>query len=117
METMQDAHAMLEGEGLFVSATSPTSLLIGGSVADHGDGLRVYRDSCGLVQCNGAWVAILPAEGMLQYEVPGSLAQSVSLILAAYQEHRKSGAMFKESCKRVLENANRYLIGRSLAGV
>lgn len=117
METIQDAKATLEAEGLFVAMNSPISLLIGGSVADGSDGLRVYKDASGLNQRNGEWVAILPADGLLQYEVPGSLAQSVSLILAAYQEHHATGDAFKDACKRVLGNADRYLIGRSLAGV
>jgi hypothetical protein len=52
-----------------------------------------------------------------QYHVPGTLADGVALILAAYQEHRTSGGEFHEACKRVLKDADQYLTGRSLAGV
>ena len=81
------------------------------------DGIRIFKDACGLNQRNGEWIVLLPAEGLCQYEVPGTLAEGVSLILAAYHEHRKTGGMFKDACKRVLKGADQYLIGRSMAGV
>jgi hypothetical protein len=116
-ETIRDAKAALESAGLVVSETKMNSLQIGALIKNVGEGIHIFQDGCALNQRNAEWVALLPAEGLLQYEVPGTLAEGVSLILAAYQEHRKCGGMFKDACKRVLRDADKYLIGRSLAGV
>jgi hypothetical protein len=115
--TIQDAKSALETDALFVADGYMNSLLIGGWVADGGDGLRIFKDACGLNQRNGEWIVLFPAEGLTQYEIPGTLAEGVALILAAYQEHRKNGGEFRDACKRVLKDADQYLIGRSLAGV
>jgi hypothetical protein len=120
METIQDAKAALEAAGLIVSHSTVRThhyLLIGSSTRDTGEGIQIFENATALNQRNGEWVVLLRAEGLTQYEVPGTLAEGVSLILAAYQEHRKSGGMFKDACRRVLKDADKYLIGRSLAGV
>jgi hypothetical protein len=118
METIQEAKGALEATGLVVSQSSThPSLLIGNSTRDVGEGIHMFQDACALNQRNAEWVVLFRAEGLTQYEVPGTLAEGVSLILAAYQDHRKNGGMFKDACKRVLGDADRYLIGRSLAGV
>ena len=118
METIQDAKKAIEGAGLVVSQSSfLPSLLIGSSTRDVGDGIHMYEDACGLNQRNGEWIVLFPAEGLTQYEVPGTLTEGVALILAAYRDHRKNGGLFKDACKRVLKDADQYLIGRSLAGV
>jgi hypothetical protein len=117
LETLQEAVTVLRGAGLAVSVTTFNSLQIGSSLDDVGEGLHVFRDGSALNPRNGEWVVLLPAGGLLQYEVPGTLAEGVALMLAAYQDHRKNGGLFHEACKRVLGDADRYLIGRSLAGV
>ena len=117
IETIQDAMTVLKAAGLAVSVTSFNSLQIGSSLDDVGEGLHIFRDGTALNPRNGEWVVLFPAEGLLQYHVPGTLADGVSLILAAYQEHRQNGGMFKDACKRVLKDADQYLVGRSLAGV
>ena len=58
--TIADAKSALESAGLFVSVNS-SHLLIGGWIADGGEGLRIFKDACGLNQRNGAWIALLPA--------------------------------------------------------
>src|ERR1017187_3705845 len=117
IETIQDAKSALEADGLIVAKSRMDSLLIGGWIADGGDGLRIFKDACGLNQRNGEWVVLFPSAGLQQYHVPGTLAQGVALILAAYQDHRKNGGEFHDACKRVLKDADQYLTGRSLAGV
>jgi hypothetical protein len=114
--TIADAKSALEADGLHVSANL-SSLLIGGWIADGGDGLRIFKDACGLNQRNGEWVVLFPAGGLTQYEIPGTLGDGVALILAAYEDHRKNGGPFHDACKRVLKDADRYLIGGSLARV
>jgi len=115
--TRQEAVTTLHAAGLAASITSLGSLQIGSSLDDVGDGLRIFRDGCAMNPLNGEWIALLPAGGLTQYEVPGTLAEGVALILAAYEDHRKNGGPFHEACKRVLKDAERYLIGSSLAGV
>ena len=117
METLQDAMASLRASGLAVSETKFHSLQIGSSLDDIGDAIHIFRNGCGLIPHNGEWVVLLPAKGLQQYEIPGTLAASVALILAAYQDHRAKGGLFHEACKRVLKDADQYLTGRSLAGV
>ena len=117
MQSLQDAMTTLREAGLAVSVTTHNSLQIGSSLDNVGGGIHVFRDGCALNPRNDEWVVLLPAEGLTQYEVPGTLAEGVSLILAAYHEHRTTGGMFKDACKRVLKDAEQYLIGRSLAGV
>ena len=120
METVQDAKAALEAAGLVVSLSTVRTLhylLIGSSTRDVGEGIHIYENATALNQRNGEWVVLLRAEGLTQYEVPGSLAEGVALILAAYQDHRKNGGEFHDACKRVLKDADQYLTGRSLARV
>lgn len=117
IETIQDAMTVLKAAGLAVSVTTFNSLQIGSSLEDVGEGIHMFRDGSALNPRNGEWVAMLPAEGLMPHEIPGTLADGVTLILAAYQEHRQNGGLFKDACKRVLKDADQYLIGRSLAGV
>ena len=117
IENLQDAMTALKADGLAVSATSRNSLQIGSSLDDVGEGLHIFRDGCALNPRDGEWVVLLPADGLQQYHVPGTLTAGVALILAAYQDHRKIGGEFKDACKRVIKDADQYLTGRSLAGV
>jgi hypothetical protein len=117
METTHQARAALEAAGLVVSESNSSSLLIGVSLEDASEGLRIVQDACALNQRNGEWITLLPAEGLLHYEIPGTLAESVALFVAAYQDYRKNGGMFKDVSKRLVKNADQYLIGRSLAGI
>ncbi len=117
IETILDAKAALEAEGLFVTVNNLSSLLIGGVVSEDDEGLRLFRDACTLNYRAGKWIAVLPAEGLLTYEIPGSLAESVSLILTAYQHHRRTGGEFNNTFKHLVKDPEQYLIGRSLAGV
>lgn len=116
-ESIQEALTTLQAAGLAASFNRLNSLQIGTSLDDVGDGIRIFRDGCALNERNGEWIALLPAGGLTQYEVPGTLADGIALILAAYDNHRKNGGPFHDACKRVLKDAERYLIGGSLAGV
>src|SRR5258708_7593052 len=109
IDSIHNAKAALEAEGLLVSQSHLPGLLIASSFvvssfADGIDEVKVFKDGCALNQRNDEWVVLFPAEGL-------------TLILAAYHDHRKTGGMFKDACKRVLKDADQYLIGRSLAGV
>ena len=122
IDSIHDAKAALEAEGLLVSQSKLPGLLIASSFvvssfADGLDELRVFQDACGLNQRNGEWIVVFPAEGLLQYHIPGTLADGVALILAAYRDHRQNGGMFKDACKRVLKDTEQYLVGRSDVGV
>jgi hypothetical protein len=117
IETIQDVQSALEAQGLLVSVNNPSSLLIGGSVVDAGDGVRIFKDACALNRREDAWVAVLPAEGLLTYEVPGELPDLVSLISAVYHLYRRTGGPFKDACKQVVSALDQYLVGGPLTRV
>src|SRR5476651_950628 len=83
-ETLLDAKATLEAHALHVSPNNEHSLWIANSLTDTGDGMFLSHDACHLSRCEDHWVAGFPAAGMRVYEVPGTLSEGVSLILAVY---------------------------------
>ena len=117
VETLPDGKAALEAAGLVVSTTTRNSLQIGAALNDVGGGIHIFEDGCALNPRNGEWVVLFPSAGLQQYHVPGTLADGVSLILAAYHDHRQNGGLFKDACKRVLKDADQYMTGRAPAAV
>lgn len=115
--TTLDAKAKLEAEGLHVSCNNPQSLWIAATVRDMEAGIKLSHDACSLTWNSSRWVAVFPAEGLLTYEVPGSLLELVSLITAVYANYRQAGGSLKEAFKRVVPDAEQFLVGRSLAHV
>jgi hypothetical protein len=117
LETTLDAKAKLEEEGLYVSCNNANSLWIAGTLRDMGEGIKLSDDACSLMANSGRWVAVFPAEGLLNYEVAGSLSEVVSLITAVYSYYRRRGGSFNGAVKQVLTDADQYLVGRSPAPV
>ena len=115
--TIDDAKARLETEGLYVSCNDTHSLWIAGRVRDLGEGIKLSDDACTLIGDSDCWVAVFPAEGLFTYEVPGSLSELVSQIIAVYAHYRRVGGSFRDAFKQTLGNAEQYLIGRSPAHV
>src|SRR4051794_19997186 len=113
--TTLDAKAKLEAEGLHVSCNNAHSLWIAATVRDMGAGIKLSNDACSLIWNTGRWVAVFPAEGLLTYEVPGSLSELVSLITAVYADYRRAGEPLKDAFKRVMTDAEQYLVGHSPA--
>jgi hypothetical protein len=117
MLTTLDAKAKLEAEGLHVSCNNPHSLWIAATVRDAGAGIKLSHDACSLTWNSSRWVAIFPAEGLLTYEVPGSLSELVFLIVAVYANYRQAGGQLKDAFQRVVSDAEQFRIGRSPAPV
>lgn len=115
--TLLDAKVKLEAEGLHVSRNSDCSLWIAASVRDAGEGIKVSKDACALMENSSRWVTVFPSEGLLTYEVPGTLSELVSLITAIYADYRANGGSLRDAFKRVVTDAERYLVGRSPAHV
>ncbi len=121
LETLDDAKAALEAEGLYVSRSPIQSLWIAGNVRDVGDGIRMSNDACALIETTAGslvesatgWIAIFPWNGLRSHEIQGSLTDLVSLILAVYAEHRLTGGDFGEAATRVLSEQG-HLTGRAL---
>jgi hypothetical protein len=113
--TALDAKAKLEAEGLQVSWNNPQSLWIAATVRDAGSGIRLSEDACSLCWNSGRWVAVFPAEGLLTYEVPGSLPELVSVITAVYAHARETSTPFKDAVKQVVTGVEQYLVSRSPA--
>jgi hypothetical protein len=115
--TTLDAKAKLEAEGLYVACNNAHSLWIAANYQDVGEGIRLSNDACSLLWDSGRWVAVFPAEGLLTYEVPGTLPDLVSIISAVYSQYRRAGGLFKDAFKQVVPDPEQYLVGRSLSGV
>jgi hypothetical protein len=113
--TALDAKAKLEAEGLHVSCNNADSLWIAATVRDGGDRIGLSDDACSLIWNSGRWVAVFPAEGLLTYEVPGSLPELVSVITAVYAHYRQTGTPFKHAVKQVVTGVEQYLVARSPA--
>ncbi len=115
--TTLDAREKLAAEGFHVSCNSPHSLWIAATVRDMGEGIKVSNDACSLTWNSSQWVAVFPAEGLFTYEVPGSLSELVQLITTVYASYRQAGGSLKDAFKRVVPDAEQFLIGRSPAHV
>ena len=111
--TTLDAKAKLEAEGFHVSCNNPHSLWIAATVRDMGAGIKLSNDACSLSWNSSRWVAVFPADGLLTYEVPGSLSELVSLITAIYADYRQAGGSLKDAVGRVVVDAEQFLVGRS----
>ena len=107
--TLHDARAKLEAEGLHVSGNVPNGLFIAATLRDAADGIRLSNDACSLMWNSSRWVAIFPREGLVNYEVPGSLAELVPLITAVYANYRETGGPLKDAFKRVVPEAEQFL--------
>jgi hypothetical protein len=110
--TALDAKAKLEAEGLHVSCNNAHSLWIAATLRDVGEGVKLSDDACSLICNTDRWVAVFPAEGLLTYEVPGTLTELVSLISAVYDQYRRGGGRFKDAFKHATSDPDRYLVGR-----
>jgi hypothetical protein len=117
LETILDAKTKLDEEGLHVSHNNPQSLWIAATVRDRGSGIKLSNDACSLTWNSSRWMAVFPAEGLLTYEVPGSLSELVALIKAIYADYRQVGGSLADAVKRVLPDVEQYLSGRSPAHV
>jgi hypothetical protein len=115
--TTLDAKARLEAEGLHVACNNAHSLWIAAHVQDTGEGIRLSNDACGLLWDSDRWVAVFPAQGLLTYEIPGTLPDLVSLISAIYSQYRCAGGEFRDAFMRVVPDPEQYLVGRSLSRV
>lgn len=115
--TTLDAKAKLEAEGLHVSCNNPHFLWIAATVQDKGAGITLSHDACSLIWNATRWVAVFPAEGLLTYEIPGSLSELISLITTVYANYRQADGQLRDAFKRVVPGADQFLIGRSPAHV
>jgi hypothetical protein len=115
--TTLDAKAKLEAEGLHVSGNNPHSLWIAATLQDMGAGIKLSNDACSLTWTSSRWVAVFPAEGLLTYEIPGSLSELVSLITAVYADYRQVGGALKDAIKRAVPDVEQFLVGHSPAQV
>jgi hypothetical protein len=117
LESSLDAKVKLEAEGLHVSCNNSHSLWIAATVRDVGEGIKLSDDACSLIWNSSGWVAVFPAEGLLTYELPGSLSELVSVITAVYAHCRRTRGSLTDAFKRVVTDAEQYLINRSPAPV
>ena len=111
-ETLTGAIATLEAENLCVRRNNEQSLWIANHTTDAGDGILLSNDACVLSRRADHWVAVFPAKGMRTYEVPGSLSEAVSLILAVYARHCQDKGTLDEAFRQTILDPDGYLNGR-----
>jgi hypothetical protein len=117
LQTISEAKAHLESQKLHVASNDAHSLWIANTIHDTGTGINISNDACSLLWNAGEWVAVFPAEGLLTYEVHGTLSESVSLIVRVYGDYRQLGGSLNDAFKRIMPNPEQYVVGRSLAHV
>jgi hypothetical protein len=111
-ETILGAKAELEAAGLEVKPSGERSLWIAATVKDAGGGIRLSNDASALLLQDDHWVAIFPADGTLNYEVPGDLQELLPLIRRVYTYYRRAGGAFKDAFKHAVPEPDTYLVGR-----
>jgi hypothetical protein len=103
------AQRRLQSAGLTVRTPTDDSLWVAGQLAAVEPGLHMSQDACGLQgRGPGDYVAVFPSAGHVTVEVPGAIPDLVSLILATYLRHRRSGGPFHEAVRLVLREADRW---------
>jgi hypothetical protein len=117
IETIREAKAVLEQQGLYVAYNNDRSLWIAGIVRDIGDGIMFSKDSCSLLFDTDRWCAVFPTEGALTYEVPGALDELVQLVQNVYKRYFRADISFPEAFRQVVKDPNRYLLGRPLSHI
>jgi hypothetical protein len=111
-QALCDARADLEAAGLQVTPSGEGSLWIAATTKDVADGIRLSNDAAALIRKGNGWVAVFPAEGMLNYEVPGGLPDLLSLIRGVYTRYRHLGGQLNDAFRWTVPNADFYLVGR-----
>jgi hypothetical protein len=106
---LSQAQRRLQAAGLTVRAPTDDSLWIAGHLTAVEPNLHLSQDACGLQgRCKGEYVAVFPSAGHVTIEVPGTIPDLVSLILATYLRHRRVGGPFHEAVGLVLREADRW---------
>ena len=117
INTLLDAKAKLEAEGLYVSSDTSQSLWIAATLRDSGAGIRVSDNACAVLWRADGWVAVFPAEGLCTFELPGGLPELVSIILQVYHQYRQVGGELKDAFRQVVGDPDQYVVGRSVVHV
>ena len=112
--TIEDAKAQFESEGLHVSRRAD-HLWIAVNLHEVGFGISMADDACALTKRADDWIATFPAEGMWIYEMPGALPELTATISAVVAQSRRTGSPFKDAFRQVVSEADRYVLGKSLA--
>jgi hypothetical protein len=108
------AQRRLQAAGLVVRAPTDNSLWVAGHLTEVEAGVNLSQDACGIQRRDGSeYVAVFPSDSEILVEVPGTIPDLVSLILAMYLRHRRQGGSFGATVGTVLREAD----VRSLAGV
>ena len=103
-----EAKDALEREGLIVSTRPAHGLLIAAAYEDHGRGIRISHDACGLFHFPDGWVASFPSEGNFAYDIPGDPPELVALIADVYRAYRRLGGSFVNAVKQSIPGVDQY---------
>jgi hypothetical protein len=108
------AQRRLQAAGLTVRAPTDDSLWVAGHLTPVEPGLNLSQDACA-IQRRGddGYVGVFPSETEILFEVPGTVPDLVSLVLATYLRHRREGGSFGHAVGAVLRESDH----RPLAGV
>jgi hypothetical protein len=110
-----DARRRLQAAGLAVRTPTADSLWVAGQVTAVEPGLGLSQDACGIQgRGEGEFVGVFPAEAPVLVEVPGTVPDLVSVILATYLRHRQQGGPFHEAVGVVLREAERWPLAEAV---
>lgn len=111
MKTIEDAKALLQKEGLFVSSATNGRLCIAPDVSFLPDSeIPISRHPWNLEPSDGGWIAICCANPPERYELRGSLSELVSLLVNAFGVYRTQNVPLDEVIPKVVVDAERYLV-------
>lgn len=113
--TLEEAKAKLESERLYVSSGTER-LWIAANVCDAGEGIRVADEACALIRSDLEWIAIFPGcRPFPPHEMPGTLPDLVATIAAVFAEKRRAQVQLGQAFRQVVNDPDRFLMGRKLA--
>lgn len=108
------AQRRLQAAGLTVRTPTDDSLWVAGHMTPIEVGVNLSQDACGIQRReSGDYVGLFPSETEVVVEVPGTVPDLVSLVLAMYLRHRRQGGSFGDAVGAVLRESDQ----RPLAGV
>jgi hypothetical protein len=103
------ARRRLQAAGLTVRTPTDDSLWVAGQMTPVETGLSMSQDACAIRRRgNGEYVGVFPSETEVLVEVPGTVPDLVSLVLATYLRHRRQGGAFGDAVGVVLRESDQW---------
>lgn len=101
------AQRRLQAAGLTVRSPTDDSLWVAGHLTPVEAGLNLSQDACAIQRREtGEYVGVFPSDTEVLVEVPGTVPDLVSLVLATYLRHRREDGSFGQAAGAVLRESD-----------